>query len=105
MALFDRRRRSTLASLTPRLTRLRLETYAATPTKRQYAPLSPSVECTRFLCNCIMLTLLGRTHLDRELFEAILSLPTTLEALYLVFASASPPLPLPCSSHCRLHRA
>lgn len=46
MALFDRRRRSTLASLTPRLTRLRLETYAANPTKRQYAPLSPSVECT-----------------------------------------------------------
>lgn len=53
----------------------------------------------------MMLTLLGRTHLDRELFEAILSLPTTLEALYLVFASASPPLPLPCSSHCRLHHA
>ena len=52
-----------------------------------------------------MLTLLGRTHLDRELLEAILSLPTTLEALYLVFASASLPLPLPCSSHCRLHRA
>ena len=106
LIIVGRRGRGSLASLTPRLKRLRLETYAAPFNKlcRLCASMqlatqeaSCSVECTMLECNCIMLALLGRTHLDRELFEAILSLPTSLEALYLLFSSASLPLPLPCS--------